>query len=61
MQPQRMGLHVVGVVSVLLEARANGAIGALRPHLDGLRQKTGFYLSETVYQHALVLAGEIEE
>jgi len=58
---QRMGLHVVGVVGVLLEARARGAIGAVRPHLDGLRQKAGFYLSETVYRRALVLAGEARE
>jgi predicted nucleic acid-binding protein len=57
---QRMGLHVVGVVGVLLEARAKGAIGAVRPHLDGLRQKAGFYLTETVYRQALVLAGEIK-
>lgn len=58
---QRMGLHVVGVVGVLLEARARGAIGAVRPHLDGLRQKAGFYLSETVFRRALVLAGEARE
>jgi len=58
---QRMGLHVVGVVGVLPKARARGAIGAERPHLDGLRQKAGFYLSETVYRRALVLAGEARE
>jgi predicted nucleic acid-binding protein len=58
---QRMGLQVVGVVGVLLDARANGAIDAVRPRLDGLRQKAGFYLSETVYRRALVLAGESEE
>jgi hypothetical protein len=58
---QRMGLHVVGVVGVLLEARAKGAIDSVRPHLDGLRQKAGFYLSEMVYRRALVLAGEAKE
>ncbi|MGD8244908.1 MAG: DUF3368 domain-containing protein [Anaerolineae bacterium] len=58
---QRMGLQVVGVVGVLLEARARGAIGTVRPQLDGLRQKAGFYLSETVYRRALVLPGESEE
>lgn len=57
---QRMGLHVVGVVGLLLEARANGSIDAVRPHLDGLRQKAGFYLTDTVYRQALGLAGEIK-
>ncbi len=54
----RMGLHIVGVVGVLLEAKARGAIGELRPQLDGLRQIAGFYLSESLYQSALQLAGE---
>jgi hypothetical protein len=55
---QRMGLHVVGVVGVLLEAKAHGIIHTIRPLLDGLRQTAGFYLSESLYQHALTLAGE---
>ena len=58
---QRMGLYVVGVLGVLLEAKANGVLGSVRPHLDELRQRAGFYLSEPVYQHALVLAEEVEE
>jgi predicted nucleic acid-binding protein len=48
----------VGIVGVLLEAKANGAIDKLRPHLDALRQTAGFYLSEPLYQSALALAGE---
>ncbi len=55
---QRMGLRVVGVIGVLLEAKANGLLGALRPPLDNLRQTAGFYVSEPLYQHALTLAGE---
>ena len=55
---QRLGLHVVGVVGVLLEAKANDALDALRPHLDALRQTAGFYLSESLYRHALELMGE---
>jgi hypothetical protein len=58
---QRMGLHVVGVVGVLLEAKTNGAIESVRPHLDGLRQRAGFYLGEAVYQRALVLAREAKD
>jgi len=58
---QRMGLQVVGVVGVLLDARTKGAIDTVRPYLDGLRQEAGFYLSETVYRRALVLAGEAQK
>jgi predicted nucleic acid-binding protein len=55
---QRLGLRVMGVVGILLEAKASGAIDRLRPYLDALRQAAGFYLSEPLYQSALMLAGE---
>ena len=55
---QRLGLRVLGVVGVLLEAKVSGNIDAVRPLLDGLRQTAGFYLSSPVYKHALSLAGE---
>jgi predicted nucleic acid-binding protein len=58
---QRLGLHVVGVVGVLVEAKANDALDALRPHLDALRQTAGFYLSESLYRHALEQMGEHDE
>jgi predicted nucleic acid-binding protein len=57
---ERLGLHVVGVVGVLLEAKTKGVIDRMRPHLDALRQTAGFFLSESVYQRALVLANEGE-
>jgi len=55
---QRFGLRVIGVVGTLLEAKRSGAVGTVRPHLDSLRQTAGFYLSASLYQHALALAGE---
>ena len=57
---ERLGLHVVGVVGVLLEAKTKGVIDRMRPHLDALRQTAGFFMSESVYQRALVLANEGE-
>jgi len=57
---QRLELHVTGIVGLLLEAKSRGAVGAIRPHLDALRRKAGFYLSEPVYHAALSLAGEID-
>jgi predicted nucleic acid-binding protein len=58
---QRLGLRVVGVVGILLEAKSNGAITAVRPYLDSLRHTAGFYLDDALYSHALLLAGEGEE
>ena len=55
---QRLGLSLVGVIGILLEAKALGQIGLLRSQLDALRQKAGFYLSESVFQRALILAEE---
>jgi predicted nucleic acid-binding protein len=55
---QRLGLRVVGVVGILLEAKARDIVRSLRPLLDALRQNAGFYLSEPVYQAVLALAGE---
>jgi predicted nucleic acid-binding protein len=57
---QRLGLRVVGVVGILIEAKAQKAIDSVRPQLDNLRQAAGFYLSESLYHHALVLSDESE-
>ena len=56
---QRLGLKKLGVVGVLLEAKASGLIEQVRPHLDALRQIAGFYLNESLYQSILMLANEM--
>jgi predicted nucleic acid-binding protein len=55
---QRMGLSMIGVIGILLEAKAQGQIAQVQPQLEALRHEAGFYLSVSVYQRALVLAGE---
>jgi len=55
---QQFGLKPVGVVGILLEAKAKGLVVAVQPHLVALRQVAGFRLSESVYQYALSFAGE---
>ena len=57
---ERLGLKMVGVVGILLEAKKNRFVDSVRPHLDALRQIAGFYLKESVYRHVLDLAGEIK-
>jgi len=53
-----LGLEVIGVLGVLIEAKAKGLIQEVRPHMDSLRQSAGFYLSDAIYRHTLKLAKE---
>lgn len=54
----RHGLRTVGVVGLLIEAKAKGYIESIHPELLALRQRAGFYLSESVFRRALEVAGE---
>ncbi len=54
----RQGLRVVGVVGILLAAKAQGLIDQVQPQLDALRQVAGFYLSDSLYERVLQLASE---
>jgi len=55
---KRLGLNVVGVIGVLLQAKSKDYISEILPYLDRLRQEAGFYLSERVYQQVLKLVDE---
>jgi predicted nucleic acid-binding protein len=55
---QRLGLQVIGVIGILLEAKSQGLIATIRPHLDALRHAAGFFVSDTLYDYALELAQE---
>ena len=55
---QRLGLRVLGVVGILLQAKSNSEIEQARPYLEALRQTAGFYLSDSLLQAALEQAGE---
>jgi hypothetical protein len=54
----QLGLKPVGVVGILLTAKARGHITGIRPLLDALRQQAGFYLGDSLYREALKLAHE---
>jgi uncharacterized protein len=54
----RLGLRPLGVLGVLLEAKQHGEIEEIRPLLDALRSRAGFFLSERLYRQALEQAGE---
>lgn len=55
---RRLGLNVTGVIGILLEAKSKGLITLIRPLLDRLRQESGFYLSQQVYEEVLKMVDE---
>lgn len=55
---QDMGLKITGIVGILITAKDLGLIPQIKPLLDDLQQKAGFYLSNPLRNHALMLAGE---
>lgn len=59
-EARNRGLSVTGVVGLLLRAKNRGFIPLVRPALDSLRAR-GFRISETLYQQALAVAGELQE
>lgn len=54
---EELGLRVIGTVGVLLLARRQGQIPAVRPLVDAVRA-CGFYMDTELYHTALRLAGE---
>jgi uncharacterized protein len=55
---ERLGLHVIGTLGVLLFAKQRGEIAAIRPYLDQLRS-VDFFLDDRLYQRMLALAYEL--
>lgn len=55
---QTLGLHVIGLLGVLLEAKKRGLVSALRPIVDDLIHKAGFWISSDLYQRVLEIAAE---
>ncbi len=53
-----MGLSVIGVVGVLLDAKTQGYITTVQPYLDTLRAQAGFFMSAALYDLALQRSGE---
>lgn len=56
-----LGLAPLGTVGVLLAAKQRGLLPLIRPALDDLRHKAGFWISDAVYRDALRMAEESPE
>ena len=56
----RLGLKVIGVIGILVEAKHKKFIPAIKPVLDRLRDELGFWLSDELYEQVLEDEGETE-
>jgi hypothetical protein len=51
-------LPKTGVIGVLMRAKREGKLTSLRDELSRLRQETGFWIRDDIYQQALEAMGE---
>ena len=54
----RLNLEYTGVLGILVEAKSQGIISSVKPLLDALINRAGFWVSESIYNDILQLAGE---
>jgi predicted nucleic acid-binding protein len=54
----RLGLRFVGLLGVLIEGKQKGCIPAVKPILDDLVMKAGFWVSQRLYARVVQAAGE---
>jgi uncharacterized protein len=54
----QLGIRTIGILGFLLQATSAGFLLAVRPVLDDLLQKAGFWIAEPLRQQLLGLAGE---
>ncbi|MCX7112252.1 MAG: DUF3368 domain-containing protein [Proteobacteria bacterium] len=54
----RMGVRHIGLLGILIEAKRQGLIAAIKPMLDELKTKAGFWIAPPLYARVLEAAGE---
>ena len=57
-EAKRRGLTVTGVLGVLINAKLNGIVPAVKPLLDRLQTETAFFVSVQLREEVLRQAGE---
>lgn len=55
---QLLGVPVIGVLGVLLQARKTGLLPAIKPVIDRLEAEAGFWLAPTLVAELLLKCGE---
>ena len=56
----RLNLHYTGILGILVEAKSQGLISTVKPLLDDLINKAGFWVAEPLYKSVLQLVDETE-
>lgn len=54
----RLGLKYIGILGAIIEAKNKNLITAVKPLLDDLISKSGFWISNNLYNRVLQIAGE---
>ena len=55
----QLGLHAIGVLGILLRAKAEGILPQIKPVVDALRRDAGFWISDPLREQVLRLADEM--
>ncbi|MBD2693233.1 DUF3368 domain-containing protein [Anabaena catenula] len=56
----RLNLNYTGILGILVEAKSQGLISTVKPLLDDLINKAGFWVAEPLYKSVLQLVDETE-
>ena len=54
----RLGIQFIGVLGIIIHAKQNGHLDKVKPLLDELIVKAGFWMSPSLYNYILTKAGE---
>jgi len=55
---EQHGLLVIGIIGILLQAKADGKIRSMRAEMDRLQRTGNFWISKSLQQMILTTAGE---
>jgi len=54
----RLGIQFIGVLGIIIHAKQNGHFDKVKPLLDELILKAGFWMTPSLYNYVLTKAGE---
>lgn len=54
-----LGIPTLGLLRIILELKSRELIPLVKPVLDDIQEKGGFWLSKNLYKHVLTAAGEL--
>ena len=58
---EQHGLPVIGIIGILMQAKADGKIRSMRAELERLHKTGNFWISKSLHQMILTTAGETKK